>query len=72
MRIEYRMVESAQTGDLVWRYDKYAVLSGPFIITKWTQHWPEFEPRWWMLNANTGEEVSCFKNQLRKAHVIEK
>ena len=71
MKTEYRMVESVQPGDLVWRYDKYAILTGPFIITKWTQHWAGGQ-RWWMLNANTGEEVSCFKNQLRKAHVIEK
>ena len=70
MKTEYKLIDSVQPGDLVWRYDRAAVLTGPYIITRWTQHFAGGQ-RWWMVNTTTGEEVSCFMNQLRKAYVTE-
>lgn len=71
-RIEYQFIphHEIEEGILAWRYNKYAQISGPYIITG-----KSVRPRetsclklWvYLLNTKTGQVLECPQQQLRKA-----
>lgn len=71
-KIEYRIFShhEIREGILAWRYNKYAQVSGPYIVTGKSVRLAETSclKSWvYLLDTKTGQVFECPQQQLRKA-----
>ena len=68
MTQRYEIPKEVKAGDLVWKCDYQSIkITGPYIVQNWTQHWAGGQ-RWILLDTQTGQTFTCFKQNLRVPH----
>ena len=68
-KVEYRFIPHGEVaeGILVWRYNKHANISGPYVIID--RSVVRGECFWHLLNTKSGQVFECPQRELRKAVV---